>query len=357
MKAEGLERDNIHFNISEVDGYNKPINFIISPREPGKTTTMTLDRLYAPFKNNRLPAVVLVNQAADALPEYLESFEKTVNDFKGYEIHTKISTMKDSVATIREKETDLPWIYVVAVGSAPITRLKRLNFGRVSCVWYDECNVNVSVGEKWPKSLAVKWNELYTTLARHNYPQQLKFYATGNFYTRYNPLMTYLGVPCEKLEIGRTLTGDKWVVKCVKLTDELRNYILKVNPGYTFDDTYERYFRGEAIADSGISIINKKPEGFSLKYCFKIGNRYLYAWVKGNTSDADSLMWIEASAEQPGKKRRVFVTDISQSFTNAILISINKHAFGTIKNRAARGLCSFNTPEAFYMLQEIYSSF
>lgn len=125
-------------------------------------------------------------------------------------------------------------------------------------------------------------------MARKSYPKQLKFYATGNFYTRYNPLMIYLGVDCNKLEIGKKLyvnrkkqIGDitldySTLVNCLQLKQELRDYILAHNPGYAFDDTYERYFKGEAVGDIGLPINETRPEGYSLKNVFKINTRYLY---------------------------------------------------------------------------------
>lgn len=100
--------------------------------------------------------------------------------------------------------------------------------------------------------------------------------------------MIYLGVDCNKLEIGKKLyvnrkkqIGDitldySTLVNCLQLKQELRDYILAHNPGYAFDDTYERYFKGEAVGDIGLPINETRPEGYSLKNVFKINTRYLY---------------------------------------------------------------------------------
>ena len=42
------ERDNLHFTFREVDGYNKDITIVISAREPGKSTSFWLDKVYIP---------------------------------------------------------------------------------------------------------------------------------------------------------------------------------------------------------------------------------------------------------------------------------------------------------------------
>ena len=50
MMDSGIERDSIHYNICEDEGYNCPIMCVLSPREPGKTTSIMLDRVYADFR-------------------------------------------------------------------------------------------------------------------------------------------------------------------------------------------------------------------------------------------------------------------------------------------------------------------
>ena len=171
MIDNGKERDNLHYMVSEDDGFDTDCVFVLSPREPGKTTSIILDKVYGSYKKYGLPSVVLVNHAADVTEAYLASFEETVNTFKGYEIHTKYPTSasQGGVTIIKDKETNEPWIYVVSMNT-PKTRLKRLNLGKVALMWYDECNVDVNIGEKWPDNLSSKWNELYTTLARNSYP-------------------------------------------------------------------------------------------------------------------------------------------------------------------------------------------
>ena len=372
MIDSGIERDNIHYNICEDEGYNCPIMCVLSPREPGKTTSIMLDRVYADFRKKGLPAVALVNQAVDCTEAFMQSFENTINEFKGYEIHTKYTKggIKGGICTIYEKDTGKPFIHVISL-STPLTRLKRINLGKVSCMWYDECNVNVMIGEKWPKSLATKWNELYTTLARKSYPSSLKFYMTGNFYSRYNPILTYLGVDCSQLSIGKKVVhrssrkvdlGDgnmvdvdySCLVDCYNLKPELREYILRHNPGYVFDDTYQKYFEGQAIADMGLPLVDRRPEGYTLRFVFRVGQTYLWIWRSGDS--VDSCMYLEATREKPGKRRYIFVVDLADMAGNSLLAGSFRGTFSTLRYYISRGQVSFNSPEAFYLTQEIYSS-
>lgn len=364
MLNEGLERDNIHFNISEDDGFNVPINCILSPREPGKTTSMMLDKVYSAFKRDGLPSVVLVNNAIDVNEAYLASFEEQINEFKGYEIHTTYpKSAKETVTIIKEKETGKPFVYVIPLNT-PKTRLKRLVLGKCALMWYDECNVDISLGEKWPDNVANKWNELYTTLARKSYPKHFKFYMTGNFYTRYNPILVYLGVDCNKLEIGKKLVHKQvkdvngvkldfsTLVDCYQLKPELREFILQHNPGYHFDDTYERYFKGEAIADLGLPIEIKKPEGFGLRYCFKISTRYLWVW-QNNSNNQNVRYWLEVKGEPCGKRTKVFCISMNDLMSNAFLAKSFKTLFIRLQFAMSTMNLSFQSPEAFYLMQQV----
>lgn len=367
-----MERDSIHYSILEDDGYGTPIVCVISPREPGKTTSMVLDKVYASFKRG-LPFVVLVNQAADIMEEYLASFETIINKYDGYHIETKYKkSVKDTCSTIEarfdEEEEFRPFIHVIPL-SAPLTRLKRLNFGRIGGMWYDECNVNVAIGEKWPADLTTKWNELYTTFCRECYPKTLKFYMTGNYYTRYNPLLVYLGVDCSQLEMGKkiltkmtkTVNGIEVnyssLVDCYKLKPELVEYILKHNPGYAFDDTYQKYFLGQAIGDEGVPVVEERPSGFALKTVFKIGNRYLYIWKSTNAEDRFLWKyWLQATGEAPGKRRDIYVADLSQLQSGSIFAKGFRNTFEGIKLAIGRFNVSFNNNEAYYLMQQIYSA-
>ena len=373
MLTSGKDRDNIHYNVSEDDGYNIPIVCILSPREPGKTTSIMLDKLYSGFKKG-LPSVTMVNQAADITEEYRASFEETINSFKGYEIHTKYPkhAQKNGMTTIMARFNDgeewRPFIYIVS-RNTPKTRLKRINLGRVQCLWYDECNVDVSIGEKWPDNLGSKWNELYTTLARANYPDKLHFYMTGNFYTRYNPLLIYLGVNCNKLEIGKKLVHKKIkklasmeldfsvIVDCYQLKPELRDYILSHNPGYIFDDTYEKYFEGKAIADEGLAIEEKQPQSYKINRVFKVGQRYLYIYRKDLDVNNGTWpkYWLDVQNKRPISKT-VYCTNLTDLVGNTFLSKPFKNMFDGLRYAIARNDLSFSSPEAYYLMQEIYQS-
>ena len=56
------QRDNLHFNFRTIDGYDKPINIVISAREAAKTTAVILDKAYASWKRDESTSLFLVRQ-------------------------------------------------------------------------------------------------------------------------------------------------------------------------------------------------------------------------------------------------------------------------------------------------------
>ena len=60
-----VKLDNIHYSFRGIDGYNKPFNFIVSPRELGKTTMMWNIKIYRKWKVNKKPWIYLVRQVVE----------------------------------------------------------------------------------------------------------------------------------------------------------------------------------------------------------------------------------------------------------------------------------------------------
>ena len=61
--------DNIHYSFRAIDGYNKPFNFVLSPRELGKTTTMWYEKIYLGWKKDKRPWIYLVRQLIHKLSD------------------------------------------------------------------------------------------------------------------------------------------------------------------------------------------------------------------------------------------------------------------------------------------------
>lgn len=361
MLNEGIAFDGIHFTIATVDGYNKSKNFVWSCRELGKTTSILVQKVYKQFKEKGRPTLFLYNQAVDITEAQVVSMENSINKFKGREVHLTIGKDSPSIWLIYDgskKERNL--FAIMASVSAPIRRLKGLNFGKLACIVYDECIVNTAMGEKYPNGLAFKIKEIYKTFARESRPEKLKLYCFGNPYSKYHPLLVDWGVPINKIKKGCCLAGSDWVVQAAAMTPELRDYILKTDPEHDWDDTYERYaFDGDSINDDNVWIEEERPDGFRLKYCFKVQDRYVWIWRSNGIEISDLMVsasyWIEAKKESPGKRREVVSVDFESMTMNTVLKDAYSGLFDALKRAVALNKVSYSTPEAFYLIQLIYS--
>jgi hypothetical protein len=361
MLSEGIQFDDIHYDISVLDGYNKAKNFCWSPRELGKSTSILVQKTYKRYKEFGEPTLFLYNMAADITEAQVISMENSINKFKGREVHLSVSKDCSTIWCVwdgNKKERRL--FAILASVGAPIRRLKGLNFGKLACIVYDECIINTSMGEKYPKALAFKIKEIYKTFARESRPALLKLYCFGNPYSKYHPLLVDWGVPINQIKKGTILAGKDWVVQAAVLSDKLKDWIIKNDPNHDWDDTYEKYaFEGDAINDDQVWIEEKQPEGYKLKWCFKIQDRYLWVW-RMNPISIDSVVtcsyWIEAKAEPPGKRRDVISADFESMTRNSVLLDVYRGLFDSMKRAVALNRVSYSSPEAYYLIQLIYTT-
>lgn len=146
----------------------------------------------------------------------------------------------------------------------------------VKYMFNDEFICNMRAGEKYltaDEYFLIK--EIYTTYNREA-STPIRIIAAGNPYSVYTPLFMGLGVDTAKLKPGAFVVGPNYVIDCFQVPPELKKRILQENPMYQFDDAYERYaFGGEAINDQNIRIHKTEPQGFKLKFVFKMGQDYL----------------------------------------------------------------------------------
>ena len=144
----------------------------------------------------------------------------------------------------------------------------------------DEFIVDVRGGEKYLTDEANKFKEIYNTFNRfcvRKYHRPIKCYFAGNPYSVYTPLFTWLNVDLSKVHPGAFIVGPNYVIECYQIKQELREFILANNPLYgDFDDSYTRYaFGGEAINDANIPVNAIQPDGYKLKWVFRICHKYL----------------------------------------------------------------------------------
>lgn len=348
-----VKLDNIHYDFRHIDGYDKPINIVVAPREPGKTSMMWLKKIYLPWKKNHKPWIYLVRKTVEITEALVNSIADTIiNKFTddNVELDYTKGNFKDGIVDI--KINDVLFFRIVSL-SIDLRRIKLAVLKDVGGVFMDEFIIDPKTGEKYEKNEAFKLKEAYTTW-RRECDGTLKMYFLGNPYSLYNPLFMWLNVPTNKIKKGAIITGDLYVLECYEITKELQEYILSVNPLYKFDDVYKKYaFDGEAINDSNIKLSNK-PNGYYLRFIFKLENKYLGIYQNNYINDFKDIFYCEVITD-PSEKRKVYCFEFEDLVNRCVIMSNEeKLRFNRFKIAMRRQEVCFKDINCYYLAKEIY---
>ena len=232
-----VTRDNLHYSFRAIDGYNKAINVVISPREPGKTTQMWMDKIYLPWKKNHRPWIYLVRQAVEIDDALIESiFSTNMNKFTDDDLHPiyKTSSFSNGIVDIflavtrkdgnEEITENLLFVRIVAL-SVKMYRIKKAILRSIAGVFMDEFIINPKFAERYLPKEFERLQEAYSTW-RRECDGVLKMYFCGNPYSLFNPLFVGLKVNIAKLKRGEFYVGDSYVIHWATLSPELKAKIL-----------------------------------------------------------------------------------------------------------------------------------
>lgn len=358
-----MNKDSLHYSPRKLDSYDKIYNFVTSEREAGKTTALPATKIYKQWAHHNRPSIVLRRQIADITETYITDLQDSINDFlpepKKIKFDFKKGSIKEGVVDV--KVNDRPFCRFIAL-SNPKARIKSLRYDDPYAIFFDEFIVDNRNGEKYLTDEANKFKELYNTFNRFavKHDHRLKCYFCGNPYSVYNPYYAWLGVDLSLIKPGAFLVGNNYVIECYRLKPELKRYIKEHNPLYEFDDSYTRYaFDGQSVNDANMTIIGKQPEGYKLKYVFRISNKYLGVYHKSterpNKPGLDcGKFWISVIDYSGSKK--IFAVNFDNLIENSSLITTDMRALCfRLKNAIANKDVSFQSIEAGYLTEAIYS--
>lgn len=314
-------------------------------------------KAYRAFKKKHKTTLIIKRLIADITETYIVDFGKVINKFQPKDKQVELEFKKGS---IKEGVVDVfiagkHFIRIIAL-SNPMSRFKSTMIKDPAMVIFDEFICNNRAGEKYIENEAFKFKEIYNTYQREC-RGILKCYFLGNPYSLYNPYFSDLNVDTLKLRPGAFIIGPNYIISCYRIKDELRQAILKRNPLYQFDEAYKRYaFDGLAVNDSNFIINPVRPEKFNLRYIFRINNRYLHIW--SNNSDdfkLDCKYFIEVLRDTEASKK-IYAIDFNNLVANTRLITVPiKLLFSRLKQAIATRACVFNSIEAGYLAEQIYS--
>ena len=367
MEVNIPKKDNIHLSTSKGDSYNVLDNFYITSRGMGKSAIFW-GKLYNAWKSLGRSGIVLRTIQADITSAYLDDIETMLNKFRCTEDYVKISykrgSIKDGVVDVfiqepGDKEKYL-FVRVVAIG-IKATRYKSLIIRNPSMIGYDEFIPNTRLGEKWLPDCAWRVKELYNTFAREANGYLLKRYWFGNPYSRYIPyLLNYYKIDTLKLKPGDFIHGDNYIVDLQKPKPELVELLKKQNPDLLndIDDEWTRFMNGEFINDENYIIEPVQPQGYQLRWVFRIANHYLGCFRADNPTNSDYYAdwYVKMMDDWKGNRRDVYACNFDNLIEGTKLITVSdKVNTQVLRNAIAQRRIAFQDVNSAYLLQSIYT--
>lgn len=360
-----IKVDNLHFDTRLVDSYNLPFNFVISAREAGKSTAVWR-KVYKKWKHTHKPSFVLRRQINDISETYINDISTVINKFlpddKQIKFEFKKGTIKEGICNVYIN--GILFIRVLAL-SNPMSRVKSLIVRNPAYLIFDEFICNTRMGEKYLKDEYFKFKEIYNTYQRECDGYTLKCYFMGNPYSLYNPYFAGIGVDTFTLKQGIVLVNKEqgYIVQCYKLKEELKKHILEKNPLYKFDDSYTRYaFDGMAVNDSNIKIVHKQPDGYKLKYIFRVNHKYVGIYHKSmnrpNKIGMDmGKFWVGfISDENVGKSRNIYAVNFDNLVEGTRLWTTDMRCLMyRLKDAVGNRDITYESIELSYIIEDLYS--
>lgn len=353
-----MEFDNIHYSFTTLDGHNKPFNFVISPREDGKTTSF-IRKSWKAFLNG-YTTIILKRMIANITDDYIRGIEGILRKF-GFDVTLsfKLGEIKEGVVSVYAQTPDMDkkrlYLKIIAL-NVRTDQLKSLFIENPAYMFLDELILQPhSKQDKYLEREAWKMCELYNTYRRENI--KLKFYACGNPYSMYNPYFVFFGIDPATLKYGTITTGEIWAVERHALHPDLVAKLKKENPLYNERngdafDSYTKYaLNGEAVGDSSIKICKQRPEGFKLFTCFRYEGSYIGVY-KG---EHDNFTYWAGQIKDEGTRREVFAFSFNDLVEGSALFSIaDKIKFAQLRMAIANRNIAFDGVESNYQIQEVY---
>ena len=355
-----IKFDNIHYSFREIDGYNKAINFVASPRELGKTTTFWYQKAFLNWKKNKKPWLYLVRQANEITEELLDGILLPINKFSEEQVDFQYPRSALESGVMDVKINGELFFRVVAL-SCKLRRIKLSLIRDIAGVFMDEYIIDPKNQEKYLPNEAGKIKEIYTTYRRES-EGVLKMYFVGNLYSLYNPIWLWLGVDTNKIREGITngqgtiLTGEHWLVQFKPLTKELRDWILEQNPLYQFDEDYKKYaLNGEPINDQNIKV-GLLPQNYHLKFVFRINDRNIAIYQNNYYEDREDRYFCDF-IDDVGAKRTIYCFDFDQLINRAQVMSMDdRNKLNHFKIAMRKRQVVFSNVSCYYLVEEIYNN-
>lgn len=345
--------DDLHYSFREIDGYNKAFNFILSARELGKTTAAWMRKIYPGWKKNKKPWIYTTRHSVEITEALLTSIQDAqLNKFSDDNVRFRYTkgSFKDGIVDVYIGK-DL-FIRIVSLSIA-LQRIKKAVLVNLAGVLTDEYVIDPTLNEHYLKGEAKIMREAYTTWRREA-SGVLKWYILGNPYSLFNPLFLEWNVDVSKLTPGGIYIGDYFLIHTPVLTKELMDKLLEENPLYKFNENYKLYaLLGQATNDRNIKL-GKLPQGFSLKFTFRMQDRYIGVFQTDDYRGFDRFYC--RFLDEVGAKRTIYCFDFESLVEKCQLLALDdRFKLSRFKDALRNRQVLFQDINVYYFVKEIYN--
>ena len=349
--------DDIHYSFSSIDGYAKPYNFIIGPREGGKSSMFLATKAYKAFVENRRSTIYLRRDKNDITDIYIMSLQRILRKFKKENAELIYKRTKgEGFLTVYLKGYSEPFLYFIALNQEK-SNFKSLVLGDVAYIVMDEFIIDTRAGEKYVEDEPGKLKELYETFNRES-STTIKCYFLGNPYSLFNPYFLAFGIDPKTLDKGVVRTGKTWACERYKLNPLLVEQIKKKNPMFDefANDAWAKYaLEGEAVNDINIRIMDK-PTDYSMQACIIFEGRYYGIWRATGWGFADPMYFVSRE-NSIGKKRMLYAFDFKDLINNSKLYdSGDKLYLKRFKMAISNRMVGYQDLDCNYTIEALFDS-
>ena len=362
-------RDKIHISWRPVDGFNKAINIIISPREPGKTDTTWWEKIFSQWVVNGRPWGYLVRQVVEITEVMIQDIQDNINKWAldPVELEYTKGSLKDGIVDVKIKGK--LFIRIIAL-SLPLRRIKLAKIPNIAGIFMDEFIIDPKSGEKYLKNEFFKIMELYTTYRREYQGKgMMKMYFCGNPYSLFNPLFVGLGVDVAKLKKDEyklvdgeyklkqnIYIGNEYAIEWAVLHPLLKQKLLEINPFYQFDEDYSEYaLEGCAVNDRNIKLASL-PRNFYLSFVLKMSGKFIGIFQNNYIDDMEDKYFCKF-LDEVSARRSIYCFEFEEMIERSILMDREeREKLQRFKNAMRKRSVSFEDINVYYYIEEAYKN-
>ena len=347
-----VEFDNIHYSYRKIDGYNKPFRFVMGPREPGKTATMWYRKIWCGWKKDFRPWVYFVRHCPDITESAIETIVGTIQKFTNDKISVTYKK-GDFEKGIADVYVDGKIFFRFVALSIPLRRIKLAVLHNVKAVFMDEYIIDTTTGESYVKGEAFKIKEAFTTWVRE--ASDLVFYFAANPYSLFNPLFLAWGVNPSGLKKGHFYVGDEYVIEWITISAKLRDYILKRNPLYQFDEEYAAYALESTPKNDKNIRLGTLPANYFLRHIFVISGQNVGVFQSRDYTN--DVLYHVAIVDDFSKKRVAFCINFDElQEKTVVLTDVDRLRLRHLKRAIGDRMVTYADINVYYLMKEVYNA-